>query len=129
VPSHTYTYSWEPKSDWSAVYAGSKEIQGYFKDFATKHNLWQYIQVNHEIVRAEWQDTPGEWSVEVRDTVSGEVTEHRCDIFINGSGILNNWRWPDIPGLDHFQGKLLHSAHYEDGYDLSGKRVGLIGNG
>ncbi|KAB5551062.1 hypothetical protein GE09DRAFT_1124767 [Coniochaeta sp. 2T2.1] len=129
VPSHTYTFSWEPKSDWSAVYAGSKEIQGYFKGFATKHNLWQYINVNREIVGAEWNDSAGEWTVQVKDTVSGTVTDHTCDIFINGSGILNNWRWPDLPGLDHFKGKLLHSAHYEDGYDLRGKKVGLIGNG
>ncbi|KAL2753527.1 hypothetical protein ACRALDRAFT_1035776 [Sodiomyces alcalophilus JCM 7366] len=129
VPSHTYTFSWEPKRDWSAVYAGNEEIKGYFKEFATKYNLWQYITVNREVVRAEWQEEAGEWAIQVKDTVSGEVTEHRCDIFVNGSGILNHWKWPDIQGLGNFKGKLLHSANYEADYDLTGKRVGLIGNG
>src|SRR5688572_15183446 len=92
VPSHTYTFSWEPKTDWSAVYAGNEEIKGYFKEFATKYNLWKYITVNREVIRAEWQEEAGEWVVQVKDTVSGEVKEHTCDIFINGSGILNNWK-------------------------------------
>lgn len=36
---------------------------------------------------------------------------------------------PDIPGLHDFKGKLMHSAHYEEGYDLSNKRVAVIGAG
>lgn len=78
---------------------------------------------------AQWDDDAGEWTIRVRDTTSGEVSEHVCDIFINGSGILNNWQWPKVAGLEDFKGKLLHSANYEEGYDLKGKRVGLIGNG
>jgi cation diffusion facilitator CzcD-associated flavoprotein CzcO len=48
---------------------------------------------------------------------------------VNASGILNNWKWPSIPGLQSFKGQLLHSAHYDESADLTGKRVGLIGNG
>ncbi|CAK7228646.1 hypothetical protein SEUCBS140593_006984 [Sporothrix eucalyptigena] len=129
VPSHTYTFSWEPKPDWTAVYAGSAEIQTYFKGFATKHNLWQYITVNQQVTRAAWDDSTGEWTVDVLDTATNTTTRHVCDIFINASGILNNWRWPDIPGLKEFQGTLLHSANYDTSVDLTGKRVGLIGNG
>lgn len=57
------------------------------------------------------------------------MTEHKCDIFINASGILNNWKWPDLEGLHGFAGKLLHSANFDRTFDLTGKRVGLIGNG
>jgi cation diffusion facilitator CzcD-associated flavoprotein CzcO len=39
------------------------------------------------------------------------------------------WKWPDIPGLHSFQGKLFHTAQYEEGFDLKGKRVAVIGSG
>lgn len=52
-----------------------------------------------------------------------------CDVFINASGVLNNWRWPDVEGLDDYRGVLLHTANWDDDVQLEGKRVGLIGNG
>lgn len=44
-------------------------------------------------------------------------------------GVLNKWKWPTIPGLHDFKGKLMHSARYEEGYDLKGKKVAVIGAG
>ena len=128
MPSHTYTYSWEPNPNWTAVYAGNEEIKTYFKDFATKYSLWDYISVSHEVITAHWDDDKGEWAVYVKKP-DGLVQKHICDIFINASGILNNWQWPNIKGLENFQGTLLHSANYDTSTDLRGQRVGLIGNG
>ena len=129
VPAHNYVFSWEPKPDWSAVYAGSSEIKEYFKEFATKYDLNKYISVNSEVSQSQWHEDRGQWEVTVKDTVTGHLIKDFCDILINGSGILNNWRWPNIPGLNDFKGRLLHSANYDASADLTGKRVGLIGNG
>jgi len=41
----------------------------------------------------------------------------------------SNWRWPDIPGLHDFNGKLLHSAHWDNSYDFQNKTVAIIGSG
>jgi len=57
------------------------------------------------------------------------VTEDTADILINGSGILNRWRWPDISGLHSFKGTLVHSARWDTNLDWTGKRVAIIGNG
>jgi cation diffusion facilitator CzcD-associated flavoprotein CzcO len=46
--------------------------------------------------------------------------------------MLNRWTWPDIPGLSEFQGKVLHSANWQDwvhGFDATGKNIALIGGG
>ena len=75
-----------------------------------------------------WDDGQAKWTVTVRDP-NGATFSRTCDILINASGILNNYKWPSIPGLNMFQGKLLHSANYDTSFDLRGKRVGLIGNG
>jgi len=129
VPSHNYTWSFEPKLDWSAVYAGSREIFNYFDNFSKKHGIDQYVKTKHQVVHAKWNDHKAGYDVQVKDLKSGEVIDDYCDILINASGILNNWRWPAIPGLKNYKGTLLHTANWDSSVDLTGKHVGLIGNG
>ncbi|KAB8224678.1 FAD/NAD(P)-binding domain-containing protein [Aspergillus novoparasiticus] len=109
VPSHMYTYSFEPKLDWSASYASAPEIHGYFSGFADKRGLRDLISCNHQVVGANWDDIP-----------------RRCDFIINATGYLTSWRWPSIPGLGSFNGRLLHTANWDEFLPLTGKRVGLI---
>lgn len=129
IPSHSYTWSFEPKTDWSSVYAGSNEIFKYFNDFADKYGLRQYVRTNHQVVSANWNHRRDGYDIAVRSLDSNQVIHDRCDILINATGILNSWRWPDIPGLDKYKGALLHTANWDDNVQLEGKRVGLIGNG
>lgn len=129
VPAHNYTYSWEPKYDWSAVYASGGEIHKYFNDFADKNELHKYIRLQHQVVGANWDDEKGRWDVAVTDLVSGNIINDQCDILINASGILNAWKWPIVAGLQNFKGKLLHSANWDNSVSLDDQTVGLIGNG
>jgi len=39
------------------------------------------------------------------------------------------WKWPDIKGLERFQGVKAHTAAYPIGLDLKGKRVAVVGTG
>ncbi|RAK71285.1 flavin-containing monooxygenase [Aspergillus fijiensis CBS 313.89] len=80
VPSHNYAYSFEPKLDWSSVYAGSAEIRQYFREFATRHNLWQYIKPSHRVVETRWIEASGKWEVQVTDLASGHVLHNWCHI-------------------------------------------------
>lgn len=128
IPAHNYTFSFEPKHDWSAVYAGAPEINEYFNGFAKKHDLNKYIRRRHEVSKACWDEEEGKWHVTIRDLVSGEVFDYSCDILIQAAGYLNKWKWPDIQGLDIFKGALLHTAKWDNTVDLKGKLVGLIGN-
>ena len=127
--AHNYTFSWEPKPDWSSVYAGASEVREYFESFSNKHELHRYFQLEKEVVGAKWNSKDGTWEVQVRDVLSNEVISDVCGILINACGVLNSWRWPKIEGLTSFEGPLLHSAKWDSDVNFSGKRVGLIGNG
>ncbi|KAK3396901.1 hypothetical protein B0T20DRAFT_500411 [Sordaria brevicollis] len=127
VPSHNYTYSFEPKTDWSGLYGTGQEIFTYFNDFADKYGLRRYIKTQHQVVGAKW--TGSGWKVTIKNLITGEIVNDTCDILVNAAGFLNNWKWPDIPGLDKYKGALLHSANWDETVDLKGKTVGLIGNG
>lgn len=129
VPAHNYTWSFEPKYDWSAVYASSSEIFRYFNDFATKYNLNQYIRTSRQVTGAKWNADRGGYDVQVTNFATGKIEADYCDILINASGVLNAWKWPTIPGLEKYQGALLHSANWDESVELEGKHVGLIGNG
>lgn len=91
VPSHNYTWSFEPKTDWSAVYASSKEINKYFNDFATKYRLHQYVRIRHQVTGSCWNEENSCWDVNVKDLSTGDEFADQCDILVNASGILNNW--------------------------------------
>lgn len=65
----------------------------------------------------------------VKDLTSNQTISDHCDILVNAGGILNNWQWPAIPGIDKYKGVLLHTANWDDKIDLAGRHVGLIGNG
>lgn len=105
------------------------QIRNYFEDFNTKYGLEKYCKLNHQVDFAEWKEQAGKWHVQVLDLVNHKTIHDDCDVLINAAGVLNQWRWPDIPGLHDFQGPLIHSAKWDEKVDLKAKRVGLIGNG
>lgn len=125
--TRSYTWSFEPKTDWSRTYATSPEIFEYFRGFARKYDLEKHIQYSSPVTGATWDEAAAQWNVEI--STGGATRTDSCDILINAGGILNAWRWPPIPGLESFAGPKLHSASWDETLDLSGKTVGLIGNG
>jgi cation diffusion facilitator CzcD-associated flavoprotein CzcO len=91
--------------------------------------LNEYIKTEHQVVGAKWNKEKGGYDVQIKNMQTGREFFDFCNVLINAGGILNNWRWPAIPGLDKYKGKLLHTANWDDTVDLEGKHVGLIGNG
>lgn len=89
----------------------------------------KYVKLKHRIERAEWNNEKGRWVLQVRDMEKETVFEDEAEFFINAGGVLNNFKWPNIKGLDRFRGKLMHSAQYEEGYPLKGKKVAVLGAG
>jgi cation diffusion facilitator CzcD-associated flavoprotein CzcO len=77
----------------------------------------------------EWDAKDAVWRFKVRNLETDEVVDDAAEFFINAGGVLNNWKWPDIPGLHDFKGKLMHSAAYQEGISLEGKKVAVIGAG
>lgn len=45
----------------------------------------KYINLLHEVVRAEWVDDVNKWKILVRGP-DGRLFEDECDVFINGGG-------------------------------------------
>ena len=78
---------------------------------------------------AQWKESKGEWYIEIEELASGKIIKDFCHIFINAGGYLNSPRWPDIPGIENFKGKIVHSADWDNTVCLKDKTIALIGNG
>lgn len=127
VPAHIYTFPFEPNPDWSSFYASGAEIWKYIKQTTKKHHLDERVSFNSKVVSTYWNDLTATWKIKVDK--GGSVTEAEADVLINGSGILNQWRWPELEGLHSFTGTLVHSANWNQSLNWEGKNVAIIGNG
>jgi 4-hydroxyacetophenone monooxygenase len=128
VPSHLYSFSFAPH-DWSRFFAGSAEIHDYLEKVADDHDIRRHIRFGREVTEARFDEASHEWLTDVIDS-SGKRETLRADILISGVGAFNKPRLPKILGLDQFTGPSVHTACYpEEGIDLTGKDVVLIGNG
>ncbi|CAK7235417.1 hypothetical protein SBRCBS47491_009286 [Sporothrix bragantina] len=128
IPAHNYSFSFCPKPDWPNYYATSEQIHAYMKDVAAKFDVDKHIKYRHAIRAATWNEDKGKWEIQV-EAGDGTTFVDECDVFINAGGVLNNWKWPAVPGLQTFKGKLIHSARWDASYDFTGKRVASIGIG
>jgi cation diffusion facilitator CzcD-associated flavoprotein CzcO len=124
VPSHLYSFSFDLNPDWSRMYAGQAEIWDYMRRCARKYGIEPFIRYNKAVTRASHDEALGLWRVETSD---GETVWAR--VLVSGVGALHIPAYPNIPGLERFGGKAFHSAHWDHDYDLTGKRVAVIGTG
>lgn len=122
VPSHAYRYSFEPNPDWSRVCSPGAEILDYVRRTAQKYGVDGLIRYDSEVLKSVFSD--GRWYI---GTTQGD--EGAFDVVITATGVLHHPVYPDIPGLESFQGRAFHSARWEDDVSLKGKRVGIIGTG
>ena len=122
VPSHLYSYSFEPNPHWSHRFSPGSEIQAYFERVSRDHALDEHMRFGDEIVRCEFRS--GRWHLEA---ASGHRDE--ADFVIAATGVLHHPNIPDLPGLEGFRGALFHSARWDHSVPIEGRRVGIVGTG
>ncbi len=124
VPSHVYSFSFEPNPRWSRAFAESWEIQEYLLGVVEKWQLRSRLRLDTEIVDARFDEAAGVWTL---TTEAGETVTAR--VVISAVGGLVDPALPDIKGIQSFRGELFHTARWNHDYDLTGKRVAVIGTG
>jgi len=122
VPSHFYEFSFALNPDWSRRYAPQPEIKAYLERVVREQGVEPMFRFNSEVRSAAWDDR-GHW---VLDTATGE---HVADVLITACGQLSTPKYPDIDGLDRFEGPAFHTAKWRHDVELAGKRVAVIGTG
>lgn len=152
VQSHLYSFSFEANPNWSRMFSPQPEIWDYLRHCTKKYDLLPKIRFNQQVVGAIFNEASGLWDVRIADgTAVAEYMRERglkpgepidptdpalpptqslsARVIVSGMGGLSVPAYPTIKGLENYQGTVFHSQDWRHDYDLSGKRVAVIGTG
>ncbi|EUA62624.1 NAD(P)-binding Rossmann-like domain protein [Mycobacteroides abscessus 1948] len=99
VPTHLYSFSFEPRSTWDRLFSQQPEIFDYLKEVGAKYGLYRHVTFNTRVTRGYWDEDEYRWHV---FTDGGQ--EYICQFLISGVGALHIPSIPEIEGLDRFEG-------------------------
>ncbi len=123
VASFTYQYSFEMNPDWSRVFAPGDEVKRYIDRLFEKYALRPRLHLGQRVEKLAFDEQRHLWEVHLPDRVL------RARFVITAVGVLTQPKLPDIPGLEDFGGKTMHTARWDHDHELRGKRVAVIGTG
>jgi len=124
---YSFSFSKEVRDEWtwSERYPSGEEVLAYLNFVADRLDLRKDIRFGAFVEEASWDEATNLWNVRLADG-----THLTATYLVSGMGVLSQAILPDIEGIETFAGESYHTAHWpEEGVDLKGKRVGLIGLG
>lgn len=124
VPSHMYSFSFAPNTQWTRPYPQQQEIQDYILRVTQQYALRPLIRFNSGVQALHWLADQACWTVEL----SGQEPLLARHVVL-ATGPLNKPAIPDIPGMGSFAGESFHSGYWRHDVDLKGKRIAVVGTG
>jgi cation diffusion facilitator CzcD-associated flavoprotein CzcO len=124
---YSYSFSEEIQQEWvwTESMPAQPEIEAYLNFVADRLDLRRDIQFHSKVVAMAFDEEAAAWVVR---TERGE--SFVAPFVVAASGILSAPLDPDIPGMASFTGTSLYTSRWpKEGFDLTGKRVGVIGTG
>lgn len=126
VPEYQFSIpeTWEGWT-WSTNYPAYDELRAYFDHVERVLEIKKDCSFGTFVNDATFDTASGRWQI---TTTDGRRASAKY--LIVSTGFAAKRYIPDWPGIDSFRGIVHHSSFWpEDGVDLKGKRVGVIGTG
>jgi cation diffusion facilitator CzcD-associated flavoprotein CzcO len=123
VESHLYSFSFAPNPDWTHSFSPQPEIWAYLQRCARAFGVLPHVRFRHEVRAAAWDKMAQHWRIETSQGL------YAAPVLVMAAGALSEPALPRLPGLESFRGKTFHSARWDHDYDLTGRRVAVIGTG
>jgi len=123
VPSRLYSFSSRP-GRWSRRFPPQREILAYLQSLSAEPGLGSRLRLRSGVASAEFDERSARWRLTLDDG-----TRLHANAVVSAVGQLNRPALPGIAGQDDFRGPSWHSARWDHGVDLTGKRVAVVGTG
>jgi cation diffusion facilitator CzcD-associated flavoprotein CzcO len=127
IPSLLYSFSFVANPAWSRAYSPADEIRRHIEDMVERFDLRRRIEFGTEVNGLSFDEAEGVWNVST--LTSNGLRTYRARTVVLASGPLPDHKWPDVRGIDTYEGHKIHSARWDHDYDFTGKRVAVIGTG
>src|SRR5260370_22587690 len=66
IPSHLYSFSFAPSTEWTPMYPGQQEIHDYLTRCVEHYGLAPYLRLNTRFREAIWDESEGIWNATAR---------------------------------------------------------------
>ncbi|KAK5662200.1 hypothetical protein OQA88_8105 [Cercophora sp. LCS_1] len=129
VPSALYSFSFSTNPNWTRILPTAPELSAYLEKVASDYSLPSKITYNTRVTRCEWHESSTRWRLTLVDTTTNDVSYHECQFLFSGAGQFSKPRPLDVPGIESFKGKVMHSARWDSSVSLRDKKVVVFGNG
>jgi len=120
--AHIYSFSYRPNPDWSANFVEQPEIEAYLQQCVREFGLESHLALNTNIAAARYRQD-GTWLL-----TTAKKDTHVLDIVINAMGGQHTAIFPEVDGIERFNGDYWHSTYWNHGVPLKGKRVVIVGS-
>jgi cation diffusion facilitator CzcD-associated flavoprotein CzcO len=120
VHSHLYSFSFAPSPDWCSTFAKQPELHAYLRGVTDRFDLRRRLELDCTVEALRWEPTEQRWTLET--SRARRTAQH----VVVATGALAEPVILDLPGLEAFEGARFHSARWDHGFDLTGKRVAVI---
>ncbi|MCR9277098.1 MAG: NAD(P)/FAD-dependent oxidoreductase [Pseudomonadaceae bacterium] len=126
---YTFGFKWKPWVD--APIATSDKIIRYLDEALDENDLRQYIRYQHKVIKSSWSSEDKLWTVVVEDLSSGETKHFTTDFLWMCQGYYKHEEpyTPQWPGMDQYQGRIVHPQQWPEDLDYSDMNVLVIGSG
>ncbi len=127
---YTLGFSFRPWTAPKAI-ADGPSILRYVRETAEAYGIDRKIRYGMKVERARWSSDQARWTVEVRDSSTGQVVEHTCNFLFMCAGYYDYdaGYTPEFAGRERFRGRIVHPQKWPEDLDYDGKRVIVIGSG
>ena len=129
IPSLEYSFGFDPELEqewvWSEHFASQPEIEAYLNHIADRYDLRRDIRCGDGVASATYDEASSTWAFL---TEAGERLRSRFAVMATGG--LSAPHTPSWPGMETFAGTVVQTSLWpEDGVELEGRRVGVVGTG
>lgn len=152
-PAICYSYSFAQNPNWTSLHPSGPEILDYLYKVCEKFQIQDKIQLNTDVTKIRWIEEEEEWEVTISHMAPGagdlsskerkelaasqgekavilrtEIVRAKVVASAVG-GLVEPKPYPDIPGLEHFEGDIVHTARWNPDIKLKDKDVIVLGTG
>lgn len=129
--SDLYTFGFRFKPWTSAPIASGAEIQKYLGDVIEENNLGAHIRYDHHVESASWSSDENRWTVITTRTDTNQVVRFSANFLWMCQGYYRHDEGytPEWPGMEKFEGTIVHPQTWPETLDYAAKRVVVIGSG
>jgi len=121
---YQYSFDRDLYEPWKTKFVQGPDVLAYLNKVVDRYDLREHIHLETGMTSADFDEVFGIWTVRTDRGVT-----YRARFLVTALGLLSATNTPDLHGIEHFEGRIVHTGAWPEELDLNGKRVGVIGNG